>query len=99
MQITGSIQNPLVAKIEPQHITDMIGLASRTAELTHSDRKHGRIFSTISLGLILAASLAFLLVLAIRDQSTLIVEIVKLAAIGLGGLGGGYGYALWRNRD
>ena len=99
MQWAGPMPNPLLAKIEPQHITDMIGLASRTAELTHSDRKHGRLFSTIGLGLVLAAALTLLLVLAIRDQNALIVEVVKLAAVGLGGIGGGYGIASWRNRN
>jgi hypothetical protein len=50
----------------------------------------------MTLGLVISAALALLLVLAIRGQSDLIVEVVKLLAIGIGGFGGGYGFARWR---
>ena len=33
---------------------------------------------------------------AFLQQNSLVAEIIKLAAVGLGGFGGGYGFARWR---
>lgn len=99
MQITGQAQNPLVDKIEPQHITDMIGLASKTIDVPSSDRKHARLIGVITLGLILSVSLAFLLVLAIRDQNALLLDVIKIGGLRVGAFGGGYGVGVWRARE
>lgn len=99
MQWSGPMPNPLLAKFEPQHISDLIGLASKTLDVTQNDRKHSRLIGTITLALVLASALSLLLVLAIRDQNDLLVEVVKLAAIGIGSFGGGYGFAALRSRE
>lgn len=99
MQWAGPLPNPLLAKIEPRHITDMIGLASKTVDLTHSDRRHSRLLGTITLALILGVSLALLLVLALRNQNDLLLDVIKIGGLGVGAFGGGYGFASWRNRE
>ena len=35
---------------------------------------------------------------AFLQQNSLVAEIIKMAAVGLGGFGGGYGFARWRGR-
>ena len=91
--------NPLVNKLESQHITDIIKLGSQTVEANASDRKHSRLFNLLTLGLLVAASLTVLLVLAIIGENDLLLEIVKLGGVGIGGFGGGYGFSAWRNRN
>ena len=91
--------NPLFNKIESQHITEFIKLGSQTIAANASDRKHSRLFNFLALALLVAASLTVLLVLAIIGENDLLLEIVKLGGVGIGGFGGGYGFAHWRNRN
>ena len=91
--------NPLLNKLEPQHITDIIALSSRTVDATTSDRKHSRLFNFFSLALLVIASLALMLVLALINENDLLLEIVKLGGVGLGGFGGGYGFSALRRSN
>ena len=98
-QVSGPMVNPLLNKFEPQHITDLIALGSRTLDSNTSDRKHSRIFNFLSLALLVVASLALILVLALIKENDLLLEIVKLGSVALGGFGGGYGFSAFRNRN
>ena len=91
--------NPLLNKLEPQHITDIIAVASKTVDSTSSDRKHSRLFNFLALALLVAAALTILLVFAIIGENDLLLEIVKIGGVGLGGFGGGYGFSAFRNRN
>jgi hypothetical protein len=99
MQVSGPMANPLLNKLEPQHITDIIALSSRTIDATANDRRSSRLFGFLSLALLVAAALVVLLVFAIIGENDLLLEIVKLGGVGLGGFGGGYGFSAFRNRN
>lgn len=99
MQVSGPMANPLLNKLEPQHITDIIALSSRTIDATTTDRKSSRLFSFLSLVLLVAAALVVLLVFAIIGENDLLLEIVKLGSVALGGFGGGYGFSALRLRS
>jgi hypothetical protein len=96
MQVSGPMANPLLNKLEPQHITDIIALSSRTIDATTTDRKSSRLFSLV---LLVAAALVVLLVFAIIGENDLLLEIVKLGSVALGGFGGGYGFSALRLRS
>ena len=96
---SGPIPNPVIAKISSQHISDMIALASKSADLNLSDRQHSRIFTLLTLTLILSASVGLLVVFAIHGLNDLATEVLKLLAVGLGSFGGGFGFAKWRRGD
>ena len=98
-QVSGPMVNPLLNKFEPQHISDLIALGSRTLDANTSDRKHSRIFNFLSLALLVVASSALMLVLALINENDLLLEIVKLGSVALGGFGGGYGFSALRNRN
>ena len=91
--------NPLLDKLEPQHITDIIALSSRAADATSSDRKSARLYGFLTLLLLVVAALVVLLVFAIIGENDLLLEIVKLGVAGLGGFGGGFGFAAFLNRN
>ena len=92
--------NPVLNKLEPQHLTDIIALRSKTIDTTSADRKNSRLFSFLTLVVLVAAALAVILTFAIIGENDLLLEIVKLGVAGLGGFGGGFGFAAWRrNRE
>ncbi len=99
MQVSGPMMNPLLNKFESQHITDIIGLSSKTVDAVSSDRKNSRLFGFLGLALLVVAAVVILLVFAIIGENDLLLEIVKLAGVGLGGFGGGYGFSALRNRN
>ncbi len=91
--------NPILNKLESQHLTDIIALRSKTVEATTSDRKNSRLFNFMALALLVTAALVVLLVFAIIGENDLLLEIVKIGGVGLGGFGGGYGFSALRNRN
>ena len=91
--------HPLLSKIEPQHITDIIALSSRSIDASASDRKSSRLYGFLTLVLLVAAALVVLLVFAIIGENDLLLEIVKLGVAGLGGFGGGFGFSAFLNRN
>lgn len=99
MQVSGPMSNPLLNKLEPQHITDIIALSSKTVDATTSDRKNSRLFNFLGFALLVAAVLVVLLAFAIIGEDVLLLEIVKIGGVGLGGFGGGYGFSALRNRN
>ena len=99
MQVFGPMANPLLNKLEPQHLTDIIALRSKTVDATTSDRKNSRLFNFLALALLVTAALTILLVFAIIGENDLLLEIVKIGGVGLGGFGGGYGFSALRHRN
>lgn len=91
--------NPILNKLEPQHLTDIIALRSKTVDATTNDRKHSRLFNFLALALLVTAALTILLVFAIIGENDLLLEIVKIGGVGLGGFGGGYGFSAFRHRN
>lgn len=99
MRVSGAMANPLLNKLEPQHLTAIIDLRSKTVDATTSDRKNSRLFNFLALALLVAAALTILLVFAIIGENDLLLEIVKIGGVGLGGFGGGYGFSALRHRN
>ena len=91
--------NPILNKLESQHLTDIIALRSKTVDATTGDRKNSRLFNFLALALLVAAAVVVLLVFAIIGENDLLLEIVKIGGVGLGGFGGGYGFSAFRNRN
>ena len=96
---SGPAPNPVLAKITPQHITDLISLASKDSDHALEDTKHSRRLALYALTIVLISVLVVVLVLAFRNQNDLLIEVFKLLAVGLGGFGGGYGWARFRRPD
>lgn len=86
-------------KLEPQHLTDIIALRSKTVDASASDRKNSRLFNFLALALLVAAAVVVLLVFAIIGENDLLLEIVKIGGVALAGFGGGYGFSALRNRN
>ena len=99
MRWSGMAPNSIQFRFGPQPTPEIFELASRTVEAEISDRKHSRLFGFLSLALLVVASLALMLVLALINENDLLLEIVKLGGVGLGGFGGGYGFSALRRRN
>ncbi len=98
MSMTVGMGNPIAAKITPEHITDIISLSSRTADLDYGDRRHSRMVISVVVGFALVILVAFGAFLAFMKSNELLVELIKIGAALAGGFGGGYGVASWRRR-
>ena len=99
MRWSGMAPNSIQFQFGPQPAPEIFELASRTVEAEISDRKHSRLFNFLALALLVIASLALMLVLALINENDLLLEIVKLGGVGLGGFGGGYGFSALRRRS
>lgn len=86
-------------KLDPQHITDIIALSSKTVDATTGDRKNSRLFNFLALALLVTAALTILLVFAIIGKNDPLLKIAKISAVALGGYGGGYGFSALRHRN
>jgi hypothetical protein len=94
---SGPAPNPLISKFQPQHITDVFGLMRLDSNHAFADRQRGRFFVLAVILIIVASALTVILTLAIRNQNDLVTEIIKLAAVSLGGVGFGYGFRTWHS--
>lgn len=94
---SGQLANPLLDKLTTEHIAALIDSAERRDDRELEDRKHSRKWRTIILALLVIPSGGLLAYFAFLEQNALVAEVIKLAAVGLGGFGGGYGFARWRH--
>ena len=73
-------------------------LEEKERERAIADRRNARKWQAV-IAALLVFSLVFLLgYFAYLQQIDLVIEVATLAAVGLGGFGGGYGFANWRGR-
>ena len=73
-------------------------LDAKEREREIADRRNARKWQAV-IAAILVFSIVFLLgYFTYLQQIDLVLEVATLAAIGLGGFGGGYGFARWRGR-
>ena len=96
--IYGSPRNPLLDKLNADHIASLISAADKDRDRALEDRKHSRKWLAVLVALIFIPIALLLGYFGFLQQNSLVAEIIKLAAVGLGGFGGGYGFARWRGR-
>ncbi|MBI4282600.1 MAG: hypothetical protein HY672_03835 [Chloroflexi bacterium] len=93
-----SFGNPVLQRLTPQHISDLISLSSKEADLEFKDRHRSRLTLSLMVGFLVVVFVAFAIVLAYRNLSDLLQELLKDAALIIGGAGTGFGYGSWRRR-
>lgn len=98
--IYGPPRNPLLDKLNADHISSLISAADKDRDRALEDRKHSRKWLAVLVALIFIPIALLLGYFAFLQQNTLVLEIIKLVAVGAGGFFGGYGYgfARWRGR-
>lgn len=93
----GSIPNPLVDKITPEHIAKVLDNVDKEDERNFKDqtvtRRYQFIYFVISLGF-----LAFLIVYLSGIDKALMVEVLKLILTFLSGVGVGFGILKYKER-
>ena len=89
--------NPMLEKLTSEHISSLIEAVDKDGERALEDRKHSRIWQTVIVALLVIPIAILLGYFAFLQQNTLVMEIIKLAAVALGGFGIGLGYGRWRN--
>ena len=83
----GSIVNPIASQINPQHITDIIGLTGRELDHEYSDRKHTSIILGILAGMFILGIFAVVIVLIFQGILDFLLEALKLVVPIIGGIG------------
>ena len=94
--LSGPLRNPLLDKLTAEHISSLISAADKDRDRALEDRRNARKWQSVISILIIIVVALLLGYFAFLQQNSLVAEIIKLAAVGLGGFGGGYGFARWR---
>ena len=63
-----------------------------------ADRQNARKWRAVIVAVLVLSIVSLLGYFAYLQQISLVLEVFTLAAVGLGGFGGGYGFARWRGR-
>ena len=95
----GNIVNPIASQINPQHITDIIGITGRELDHEYGDRKHSRLVWALLIVFTIAVLLTLSIVLTLANMGDILLDIFKGIAIFTGGFGGGYGFSALRRRQ
>ena len=96
--LSGPLRNPLLDKLNAEHIAALIAAADKDRDRALADRRNARKWQAVILALLVLPIALLLGYFGFLQQNNLVAEIIKLAAVGLGGFGGGYGFARWRGR-
>jgi Fe2+ transport system protein B len=96
-QMMGSVQrrNPLVDKLQPEHITKLIESADRESRYAFDDAQRNRWFG-LAILIFGLAFMAFLVFYLSSGNPDLLEKVLALVAGFVGGFGGGYAYGLRR---
>jgi hypothetical protein len=94
-QMMGSVQrrNPLVDKLQPEHITKLIESADRESRYAFDDAQRNRWFGLVIL-IVGLAFMAFLVFHLSSGNPDLLEKVLALVAGLVGGFGGGYAYGV-----
>lgn len=88
----------MLDKLNAEHIASLIAAADKDRDRALADRRNARKWQAVILALLVLPIALLLGYFGFLQQNSLVAEIIKLAAVGLGGFGGGYGFARWRGR-
>ena len=94
-----SIGNPILQKITSEHISDLISLNKDDSQRRYADRREARRILAVVGVVFLLVLVGFAVLLVVRDQRELLLELLKAAVLFLGGLGAGWGLQSFRQRE
>jgi hypothetical protein len=90
--------NPLAEKINEKHIDKILDIAEKDDERSFKDAGENRKFTLIYV-LVFAALFVFSTIFLVGSDKELYKEVIKLFAVFLGGLGGGFGIKSYMDRN
>lgn len=94
-----SVGNPLHQKITSDHISEIISLKRETTSQGYSDRREARRILAVIGVVFLLVCVGFAVLLVIREQNELMLELLKALGLFLGGFGVGWGLQSFRQRN
>lgn len=95
---SGSVSSALESKLNEKHIDKILDMREKRDERKFKDTNRNRIFSLIFI-LILTAIFIFLTLFLVDKNTDLFKEIIKLFIVFVGGVGAGYGFKTYKDRD
>lgn len=96
---TMSVGNPLHQKITGEHISELISLKRETTQQGYADRREARRILAVIGVVFLSVCVGFAVLLVIREQNELMLELLKALGLFLGGFGVGWGLQSFRQRN
>jgi len=97
-RFTGTMPNPILSKITPEHIDKILGISEKEEENDFKSSKAKRGYNLIYVILFISLFI-FLTIYLVGDNTDLYQEIIKIMVAVIGGFGGGYGYKSYRDRN
>lgn len=90
-RISGPMQNPLLSKLNENHINRILDIGEKEEENIFKDSQSNKKYNLIYfiLGILL---FVFLVIFLGKDNKDLFLEILKVGILLIGGFGGGFGY-------
>ena len=98
MQRIGPMQNPIMGKINEEHIDKILEISAKDDERSFLDAKESRKYTLFYVG-IFAAVFIFLTVFLVGSNTEVYRELIKLIAVFFGGFGGGFGVKSYIDRN
>ena len=92
-----SAHHPVFDKFEPQHVTQLLEIQSKTDSDERNFRRGNRWFTLVFV-LLCMGIFVFLTVILVPGRSDLYIELLKAALAFVGGMGAGYGIKTYRDR-
>lgn len=89
--IMGQFPNPMMQKITPEHISDIIKNTHETDQRDRDERKHIRWYVLIALLAAMAVLVFFVIFLVIYNKVELLTTLITIIVAIAGGFGAGWG--------
>ena len=101
MEMASASDRAIASQINEKHVTDIVGLMGKELEYRYIDRQRARVFWSLTVMFAIVMAVAFSVFLSLLSLELLLFDLVKGAAVFLGGLAGGLGagYGLAKRRD
>lgn len=95
-RISGPMPNPMLSKINENHIDKILDIASVEEQNSYNDARQSRLFNLIYFIIIIALFIFLTIYLAAENQELFFKILTYVASLG-GGFGGGYGYKVYKD--
>jgi len=94
----GPIPHPIYEKITSEHITKLIDTSDKDSERGLKDTSQRRRYSML-FALLIAAVFVFLVIYLRTSDPELLKSLIGYLIVFAGGMGAGYGYKAWRDKE